>query len=690
MGPADPTRGRVGVDGSIDSDPPVIRYGLLLTAVLLPVAILLWAPTIAGVSWLALVGSLASSAVIAFAAWRSRLEGRLAVAIFALVMDFMGVTAAWLVPLGMAFAVLLPSVGVAAMAGMRHGRLWAALAAAAWVFGAASLFIAITIGPRARELDPPAPAVTMTVLLIVSAMGILLLARNSRRQNGAIDAAVEAAERSARSAAELARTRELLTAILAASPFSIVSVDNGGNVQFFNPAAERLYGWKADEVLGMPVSGAIGLAPDEYVQLRDRLFAGEVIQREPGRRTTHDGRTVDVRSVIAPLRDTDGNVAGAVSITEDVTERMRLEAELRQSQKMETLGQLSGAIAHDFNNLLQAIHGYAELARADASPGTELESNLDEIRTAADRAAALTRQLLSFSQPSAAGARTVDVNATITDSMPMIRRLVGPSISLTTDLDPGTGCVFVDPGQLVQVVLNLAVNARDAMPSGGSLAIESRCSEDDPGSIRVCVRDSGRGIPADAIDRIFDPFFTTKAPGKGTGLGLTIVRSIVEAAGGEVTVQSEAGDGTAFTIRLPNVPDLPSDSVEPDRPESRGTETVLLVEDEEAIRRLTERVLRESGYRVLTASNADDARRLWQEHAGEVDLLLSDVTMPGTSGPAFAAELEPRPRTLFVSGHLPNDPKVPLSDETTSFLQKPFSVGELLEAVRRSLGENGE
>jgi CheY-like chemotaxis protein len=357
---------------------------------------------------------------------------------------------------------------------------------------------------------------------------------------------------------------------------------------------------------------------------------------------------------------------------------------------METLGQLSGAIAHDFNNLLQAIRGYAELATLDAAPGSELESHLAEIRTASDRAAGLTRQLLAFSQPSAAGARVVDVNATIAEAVPMIRRLVGPTIKLTTALDPHAGSVFIDPGQLVQVVLNLAVNGRDAMPAGGSLKIKGGPAPDAPGFVRLSVADTGSGVPDEVRDRIFDPFFTTKTLGKGTGLGLTIVRSIIRAAGGDIWVESVAGHGAVFSFTLPLVhAEAPEVAQQPDEPAGRGTETVLLLEDEEAIRHLAERVLTASGYAVLSAPNADEARRLWREHGHRVNLLISDVTMPGTSGPAFAAELDPQPRTLFMSGHLPNDPTMPLPAERTSFLQKPFSVGALLQAVRQSLDGDG-
>jgi PAS domain S-box-containing protein len=568
---------------------------------------------------------------------------------------------------------------------MKSGRLWAVLAFLALVAGGAGTIAAFSVGPRATALQIPSPSATVLLLGAISAFALTLLWRSRRRYERAVEVAVQAARRSDEAAAELARTRELLGAILAASPFSIVSTDMQGVVRYFNPAAEQILGVKTEDALGRQAIEVTNTSAEEYAELSELLKSGQVIHMEPVRRTKVDGSSHDERSVIAPIRGPNGEIVGAVSITEDVTERVRLEAELRQSQKMETLGQLSGAIAHDFNNLLQAIRGYAELAMLSSGGDPELASNLGEIRKAADRAADLTRQLLAFSQPGVAGARVVDVNETIEQCTPMIRRLVGPAIELTTILDPDAGRAFIDPGQLQQAILNLAVNARDAMPAGGSLTIQTLCPEDDPGRVRLVVRDTGTGIPDDIRDRIFDPFFTTKESGKGTGLGLTIVNSIVSRAGGEVRVDPEPGHGTRFSVTLPAVQTALPEGPEASEPDARGTETVLLVEDEDAIRRLAQRVLTQHGYVVLAASGAAEARQIWQEHGSEVDLLLSDVTMPGLSGPALAAELPGNPRTLFISGHLPNDPSMVFHVEKAHFLQKPFTVSELLRAVRQTL-----
>jgi signal transduction histidine kinase/ActR/RegA family two-component response regulator len=376
--------------------------------------------------------------------------------------------------------------------------------------------------------------------------------------------------------------------------------------------------------------------------------------------------------------------------------------QLRQAQKMETLGQLSGAIAHDFNNLLQAIHGYAELAKG-AQPGTtELTTDLEEIVRAADRAAGLTRQLLTFSQPTPANARIVDVNACIGEAIPMIRHLLGPTIQLSTVLRTEAGSILIDPTQLEQAILNLCVNARDAMPGGGSLAIETGRRPAGPGPAAlwadepsppvevtfVTVGDTGVGIPAEIRDRIFEPFFTTKETGQGTGLGLSIVYGIVRTAAGEVAVESEPGHGTRFCLTFPTSADPEEAQAIAVEPRAQGTETVLLVEDEQAIRKLAERVLAKRGYRVLVAANAAEARDLWSANEGQVDLLLSDVTMPGMSGVAFAAELAGSarpPRTLFISGYLAGGVGGPALPPEAMFLPKPFSVEALLDAVRAAL-----
>jgi signal transduction histidine kinase len=402
-------------------------------------------------------------------------------------------------------------------------------------------------------------------------------------------------------------------------------------------------------------------------------------------------------------------ISGALKVALLVEELQMRVGELRQAQKMETLGQLSGAIAHDFNNMLQAIRGYAELATI-AEPGSgEVAADLQEIVRAADRASQLTRQLLTFSQPTRANARVVDVNECVEEAIPMIRRLLGPSIELAAVLGPDAGSVVIDPAQLEQAIVNLCVNGRDAMPEGGTLTIKTGrrlaaavtsarmtalrtdpavAQPSSPAMTFVEVSDTGVGIRPEIKDRIFEPFFTTKNIGQGTGLGLSIVYGILRNASGEIVVESEPGRGARFALMFPT-----SDAAEEawvprhDQP-VRGTETILLVEDELPIRKLAQRVLEDAGYLVLSAADGVEARELWAATEGRVDLLLSDVTMPGLSGIAFAAELAAGgkpPRTLFISGHLPGERGGLTLPKGAVLLPKPFSVSALLEAVRAAL-----
>ena len=402
-------------------------------------------------------------------------------------------------------------------------------------------------------------------------------------------------------------------------------------------------------------------------------------------------------------------ISGALKVALLVEELRVRVGQLRQAQKMETLGQLSGAIAHDFNNLLQAIRGYAELAAITEPGSDELAADLLEIVRAADRASQLTRQLLTFSQPTRANARVVDVNACVSQAIPMIRRLLGPTIQLSAVLGPEAGNIVIDPTQLEQAIVNLCVNGRDAMPDGGSVTIETgrrvavsatasgmTALETDrraqhpitPAMTFVAVSDTGVGIRPEVRERIFEPFFTTKETGQGTGLGLSIVYGIVRNAFGDIVVESEPGNGTRFVLVFPTSGAAEEAPVLGVEPSVHGSETVLLVEDEDAIRKLAERVLGDRGYRVLSAANAFEARELWFANEGGVDLLLSDVTMPGLSGVAFAAELAASsrpPRALFISGRLPGEPAGSALPEGAVFLPKPFSVSGLLDAVRATL-----
>jgi two-component system cell cycle sensor histidine kinase/response regulator CckA len=385
------------------------------------------------------------------------------------------------------------------------------------------------------------------------------------------------------------------------------------------------------------------------------------------------------------------------------TERTRLAEQLRQAQKIDSLGRLAGGVAHDFNNLLTVIAGHADLMLQDLDENDPLRESVGDIKSAATRAADLTRQLLAFSRRQILRPRVVDLNDTIRESTRMLRRLLGEDVELVTLLDPGLGRVKADPGQLDQVIVNLAVNARDAMPQGGKLTIETRnvaIEQRDaqrhvsfqPGSyVLIAISDSGVGMNADILPHIFEPFFTTKEQGKGTGLGLSMVYGIVKQSGGWIWVYSEPGHGTTVKVYLPRVePPLTEVEERPAEIESpRGGETILVVEDEEAVRKLTCHILRKYGYDVIETANGGEALLTCERHVLPIPLLLTDVVMPRMSGPALAArlrQLHPEMKVLYTSGY--TDAAVVdrgLLDQSVSFLQKPFTPSELGRKVREVL-----
>jgi nitrogen-specific signal transduction histidine kinase/CheY-like chemotaxis protein len=383
----------------------------------------------------------------------------------------------------------------------------------------------------------------------------------------------------------------------------------------------------------------------------------------------------------------------------DITDQKRLELQLLQAQKMESVGRLAGGIAHDFNNILTAILGYADLL-LDEHPGdAPWRADIIEIKHSAERAAALTRQLLAFGRKQILIPHVVDVNGLVGDLERMLRRLIGEDIELVAALAPDVDLVKVDPGQLTQALLNLVVNARDAMPGGGKLTIETAnarldetyvATRDDVVAgayVMIAVSDTGIGMRADVLERLFEPFFTTKQRGQGTGLGLSTAYGIVKQSGGHIAVYSEVSRGSTFRVYLPRTDEPLAAVPEPTlEPPGSGHETVLLVEDEPPVRQLARRVLEGQGYRVLEAATPDEGRRLWDEHGPGVGLLLTDVVLPGTSGPDLAAELRtsrPDLRVLFMSGY-PETAIVHrgVLDPDTPYLQKPFPPTVLIRKVR--------
>lgn len=417
-----------------------------------------------------------------------------------------------------------------------------------------------------------------------------------------------------------------------------------------------------------------------------------------------DGRIFERYSL--PQRIGDETV-GRVWSFRDVTARQRLEEQLRQSQKMEAIGALAGGVAHDFNNLLTVISGHAELLRESPTLSLDDSSDLEEIAAAADRAAVLTRQLLAFSRKQVLQSVALDLNAVIASVTPMLRRLIGEDIVISINCQVGLGVVVADPGQMEQVLVNLVVNARDAMPRGGRIEIatenvtlDTRFPFVDDGELRagayvlLSVSDTGTGIPADLRDRIFEPFFTTKRVGQGTGLGLSTVFGIVKQSGGQISVASEVGEGTVFTIHLPLAAEgsVPPASIARTSPHVGVSETILVTEDEEAVLTLVQRMLGKLGYTVLTARDGEEAIRLVAQHEGLIDLLLTDVIMPGMSGPKLADEirlLHPGIRTLYMSGYTDNEiDRGGALGENAVLLEKPFTGERLALAVQAALAEH--
>jgi nitrogen-specific signal transduction histidine kinase len=387
-------------------------------------------------------------------------------------------------------------------------------------------------------------------------------------------------------------------------------------------------------------------------------------------------------------------------------ERRQAEEQLRQSQKIEAIGRLAGGIAHDFNNLLTVVASYSEIAIDSLDETDPVRGYVFEIRRAAERAASLTQQLLAFSRKQMLLPTVVNLNNVVAGVEPMLRRLIGEDVNLVTYLAENLPPVLVDPGQMEQVIMNLAVNARDAMPNGGSLVIETSVADVSPNSgvekpavmtparyLLLAVTDSGHGMDAETQARIFEPFFTTKEPGRGTGLGLATVYGIIKQSGGWIWVYSEPGQGTTFKMYLPPSNGAVVESPQPQSVAGRGDDkvsgTILVVEDQPDVRNLAAKLLRREGYTVLEASSGDEALRLADEHDGPIDLLLSDVVMPGLSGREVAERLtrrRPGLRTLFMSGYTDNviaDRGVLGPD--MAFLPKPFTSITLLAGVRDAL-----
>ena len=510
-----------------------------------------------------------------------------------------------------------------------------------------------------------------------------------------------------RAAEALRRSEASFRSVVEDAPYGIYRASLSGELVLVNPALQKILGYASQtELLQANLGTQIYRNPLDHQKVNELLLRQQSFNDVEVEWKRKDGTPITVRCSGWPIKDESGRVAFLELFAEDVTERRALERQLRMAQKMEAVGRLSGGIAHDFNNLLGVIIGYSQVLKRSLKPEHPLYEHAEEIEKASQRAVSLTRQLLAFGRQQVLEPVILNMNALVSDMEKMLPRLIGEDIALTLTLDPALGQVKADPGQVEQVIMNLAVNARDAMPDGGKLTIQTANVDLDtaythqhPGSrvgsyVMLRVTDTGTGIDPEIQAQIFEPFFTTKERDKGTGLGLATVYGVVKQSGGYIAVDSEKGKGASFSVYLLRVenavaaPDLSNDA-----PVSvRGSETILLVEDEESLRKLADMFLRDSGYHVLTAADGAQALQVARQYAGPIHLLLTDVVMPGINGRVLAERLapsQPGMRILYVSGY--TDSFIAghgVLEAGAHLLHKPFTEESLTRKVRELLDAN--
>ena len=502
---------------------------------------------------------------------------------------------------------------------------------------------------------------------------------------------------------EIRQSQQKLSIHFEHTPLAVVEWDLEHRVTAWNPSAERIFGYTRQEAISQHASFIV---PPEFRQHVDGI-GQNLLNQTGGARSTNDnitknGDRISCEWYNTPLVDDSGRVLGVASLVQDVTERVALEQQLRQSQKMEAVGRLAGGVAHDFNNLLTVILGYSQIV-AEGVPAGRLADGVAQIKSAAERASGITRQLLAFSRKQVLSPRIINLNDIMMNLDSLLRRLIGEDIEVLTVPDNKLGSVRADPGQIEQVIMNLALNARDAMPHGGKLTLETANTDLDesyarthqpaaPGRyVMLAVSDTGHGMTPEMQARIFEPFFTTKEVGKGTGLGLSMVYGIVKQSGGYIWLYSEPDRGTTFKIYLPRV-DQPAEAASTEnRPQGilRGTETILLVEDDPQLRQLSSSVLAHCGYRMLVAGSPEEGLAICKENHRDIRLLITDVVMPQMNGRQLAEQIvqnAPNVRVLYISGYTSNAiVHYGVLDPGLWFLPKPFTLSALVAKVREVL-----
>jgi PAS domain S-box-containing protein len=559
-----------------------------------------------------------------------------------------------------------------------------------------------------RRRDGSEFPVEISLSPIQTNQGLFVLSaiRDVTKRKG-IEAMLREAHRelSERADRELWESRSWLAAIVDSSEDAIVGKDLDGVITSWNKSAQHIYGYTAEEVVGKNISILTpGDRPDEIPSILRKIKDGERIEHYETVRVRKDGRHLQVSVSISPVHDSNGKVIGASAITRDITGQKHAEDQLRQAQKMEAVGRLAGGVAHDFNNILGIITACTELLRSRNKHSEEAAELVDNISTAALRGATLTRQLLGFSRKRNAQPVVFDLNERLREVNKLVRPLMGDDVEVVIRDKSPSALVEADPIQFDQIVLNLAVNARDAMPRGGKLILETSSVQFDSEFvtrhpqvtvgkfIQLTVSDTGIGMDEAVVSRIFEPFFTTKDAGKGTGIGLATVYGIVRQSGGYVWVYSEPGRGTTFKIFLPSAERKlglasESESAEQVRP-SRG-QTILLVEDDPTMRSLTRMMLEEHGYSVMEADEGQSALNILESTAVKIDLVLTDVVMRGLSGPELGSRLpriHPGAKIVYMSGYSGElFEKHAGGQPIASLLEKPFSRKSLLKAVADAL-----